>query len=143
MLDPAFFDGLNEWSTLGDALATSTWSESVSPDERYDVTITWKYRGHEMGKAELTVEPILDTDKYRLFWKGLTLDPEWQNQGVYTNLVDRFATSMPRFGVVEVIATPWDKEAERRLASRGFKWRGNVFVLDFGQVIAERHTEPS
>jgi hypothetical protein len=37
---------------------------------------------------------------------------------------------MPRYGIMEIVAAPADPQAERILASRGFKWDEYKFALD-------------
>jgi hypothetical protein len=128
--DTDFFEKLEAWLTLGDVLPGVDWSESPSPDERYNVLVEWRFRGRVVGNAQFVIEPVFDSDHYRLFWIGLRFIEEWQQKGLYTEIVKSLSNPLPSYNVVEVVAAPWDKEAERRLASQGFEWRDNRFVLD-------------
>lgn len=136
--DTDFFEKLEVKSSLGDVLAHVEWSESVSPDERYDVHIDWRFRGKLVGNGNYVIEPVVGTDKFRLYWIALQFAPEWQAKGLYTELVKLYANFMPIYDIAGVAATPWDKDAERRLASQGFAWDGHDFYLAF-----ENYTEPS
>jgi hypothetical protein len=137
--DTDFFDKLAQWSTLGDVHAHVEWAESPSPDERYDVTVTWRYRSSKVGEGRYVIEPVVGTDEYRLFWTSLAFIDEWQAKGLYTELVKLYASYMPAYHIAGVATVPWDKEAERRLASQGFEWVDHDFYLAF----AESHTEGS
>lgn len=129
--DSDFFDKLPEWMNIGeDVRIDLRWEESPSPDERYAVSATWQYQGEQIGDAQYVIEPIFGTDEFRLWWVSLRFDEAHQRQGYYTRLMDTFVTHMPVYGITEIVAVPWDKDSEKALASRGFKWRGNVFVAD-------------
>jgi hypothetical protein len=130
-MDLELFDKLPEWLTIGDVLAYVEWSESPTPDERYDVKVEWKFRGEPVGEASIIIEPIFETDEFRFFWRGLRFIDEWQKKGLYSEIVKQLPPKALKYGIVETVAAPWDKEAERRLASQGFEWRGFEFVLDF------------
>lgn len=134
--DTDFFTRLEEWCTLGDVLPKVAWFESVSPDERYEVLIEWRFRGKSVGTGQFIIEPIIEQPgKFRLYWISLQFVEEWQAKGLYTTIVNVFASNMMRYGVIEVVATPTDKIAEQRLAAGGFEWRGHSFVLDFQKVV--------
>lgn len=133
--DTDMFDKLEGWLTMGDVLPTVDWHESVSPDERYEVNVLWRFRNARVGEAQFFIEPILNSDEYRIYWVNLRFIEEWQNKGLYADIVGQLPAGMLPYGVVEVYATPWDKEAERRLAAEGFEWRGTEFVLDFRKVV--------
>lgn len=142
--DTDFFTKLEQWSTLGDVLPEVVWVESASPDERYEVAILWRFRGQAVGKASFVIEPILGSDDFRLFWIDLQFASDWQGKGLFTTIVETYATHMLSYGVVETVATPMDHEAERRLATQGFEWRGPQFVLDFLKVVDRlSHSQPS
>lgn len=127
--DTDFFDKLEQWVTIGDVLPTVTWQEAVGPDERYEVHIVWKFRDKQVGIADIIIEPLLD-DTFRFYWVYLSFADEWQNKGLYSTLIEQLPPNLLKYGIVEIVATPQDKEAERRLASKGFQWRGPLFVLD-------------
>lgn len=132
--DTDFFDKLAKFSEVGaDVLCVVEHQESVSPDERYDVNLTWKFRGSVMGRSKYIIEPI--GDEYQLFWLHLEFVQEWQNKGLYTTLVKNYSVSLPPYGIVRVVAMPEDKEAESRLASQGFAWVGHEFALDLRKPI--------
>lgn len=118
----------------GDVHASLTWSESVSPDERYDVLIEWRFRGDLVGSGHYVIEPVLNTDDYRLYWIALSFIDDWQDKGLYTTLVGRYRM-LAQYGIKTISATPLDKEAERRLASQGFEWVEHEFVLDLTKPV--------
>ena len=135
MLDHDLFKHLEEWSSLGDVLATVTWEELPSPDERYSVTLEWRFRSEHVGNGHFIIHPVeLDEKHMRLYWDGLVFTDEWQGKGIYSNLVKQYAPRMLPYGVIGVVTTPWNAEAESRLASQGFEWVGHEFVLDFAKV---------
>lgn len=134
MINPDLFKHLEEWTSIGDVLATVTWREIPGPDERYDVDIVWRFRGDKIGTGHYVILPVFGTDEHRLYWDGLVFVPEWQGKDLYTNLVKSYAERMQPYGIVGVVAAPQDTEAERRLASQGFVWDGTEFVLDFSTV---------
>jgi hypothetical protein len=143
--DTDFFTQLERWSTLGDVLPSVHWVESVSPDERYEIAIEWKFRSKTVGTAYFIIEPIIeDPGHFRLYWVSLQFTEDWQAKGLYTTIVNSFSPNMLRYGVIECVATPTDKIAEARLAAGGFEWRGQSFVLDF-QKVTDRlsHLRPS
>jgi hypothetical protein len=133
MLDLSLFDHLEDWCTLGDYHAQATWDESPTPDVRYNVRVDWRFRGKLVGYGDFVIEPIpnVTDERYRIYWFGLQFADDAQQQGIYSNLVDKFTIGMPKYNVHQVIATPTSKEAERRLSARGFAWDGTDFVLAF------------
>jgi hypothetical protein len=136
--DTDFFDKLPELSNVGgDVHAEVEWSESPSPDERYQIKMRWTFRGKTVGGASYVIEPILGTDEFRLYWITLEFVDDWQNKGLYKTLVRNYAGVVNEYGITEIIAQPLDMEAERRLASMGFAWRGNFFSLDLTHPVAE------
>lgn len=134
--DTDLFDKLLELSNVGgDVHAELTWSESVSPDERYDVSILWRYRSDTVGLANYVIEPVLNTDgEYRLYWIALQFNDDWQDKGLYTTLVNQYRV-LPQYGIKTIAATPWTKEAETRLASQGFEWVDHEFILDLTKAV--------
>jgi hypothetical protein len=130
--DTDFFTNLETPLTIGDVLPTVVWSESVSPDERYLVTIVWRFRGDKVGEGTFVIEPILDSEQFRVYWVHLGFIEDWQAKGLYSTIVEQLSPYLYSHGIVEVWATPWNKEAEGVLASRGFAWRGPEFVLILG-----------
>lgn len=128
--DTDLFERLADLSNVGGDVSCSVeWAESPSPDERYDVNLTWAYRHKTVGTGHYIIEPKFNSDEFRLFWVHLEFIEDWQDKGLYTTLVKSYA-ALPAYGITEVVATPWDKEAERRLSSEGFAWVGHEFVLD-------------
>lgn len=133
--DTDLFDKLPELSNVGgDVHATVQWTESVSPDERYEITLIWRFRGKIVGDGWYVIEPIVNSDKFRLYWVNLRFIEEWQDKGLYTTLVKNLRT-LPAYGINTIAATPADKDAEARLASQGFRWIGHEFVLDLTEPV--------
>lgn len=129
--DSDFFERLEGWMNIGeDVRVILKWEESPSPDERYAVNIEWRYQGEQLGLANYVIEPILGTDELRVVWINLNFAERFQRQGFYTTLINACIDNMPRYGVTEIQTAPLNKDAETALASRGFKWRNNVFVAD-------------
>ncbi len=128
--DTDLFTQLEKWLTIGDVLPTVKWEEAPSPDERYTVGVTWKFRSERVGEATFIIEPVFGTDDFRLFWLHLAFKDDWQNKGLYSTIVEQMSKPLLRYGIIETVANPTDKEAERRLASQGFAWVGNAFTLD-------------
>lgn len=128
--DTDLFDKLPELSNVGgDVHATVEWTESVSPDERYEVLVSWRFRGELVGAAKYVIEPVFGTEAFKLYWVHLEFKEEWQDKGLYSTLVKNYRL-LPTYGINTIVASPSNKEAERRLASAGFGWVGPEFVLD-------------
>jgi hypothetical protein len=129
--DTDFFDKLAQFSTVGeDVPVTIEWEESPSADERYSITMQWRFRKEKVGEAYYVIEPIFGTDELRLFWINLEFIEDWQDKGLYSTLVKNYKADLPRYGITEVVTVLGTKESERRLASQGFAWVGDQFVLD-------------
>jgi RimJ/RimL family protein N-acetyltransferase len=130
MLDTGLFDNFAEWVTMGDVQATVDWHETPSMDERYTIRIDWRYASKIVGYANIIIEPIFGTDEFRLLWEDLRWVEDWQRKGLYTELVQTMLAHLPRYGIMEIVAAPASPDAERILASRGFKWVAHNFTLD-------------
>lgn len=128
--DTDFFKRFEALSTLGDVHAQVEWEESPSPDERYQVIITWRFRSKRVGEASIVIEPVLGTDEFRLFWVWLSWEEDWRDKGLYSELLKSYVGELPTYGVTSIVASPRDKQAETILASQGFEWVGHEFVAD-------------
>jgi hypothetical protein len=138
--DTDFFDKLPEWTTLGgDVAVTVEWEEAAGPDERYDIALTWHYKRQRLGDARFSIEQRFDPDTqqpfYRVFWQHLEFADNFQDKGFYATLMAGVRANLPRYGISEVQAAPLSKEAERRLITQGFEWRGHEFVVDLTRPV--------
>lgn len=136
--DTDFFTELAKWSTLGDVHAQVEWREEVSPDERYVVEISWRYRSRLVGSSKIGIHPILNTDEFEVFWVNIEFTDEWRDKNLYSELVKAYMDHMPDYGITRFIGAPSDKTAEGIYKATGFEWTGTAFALDLkGEKVQE------
>lgn len=127
--DTDFFKQFPGWSSIGDVHARVEWSESPTPDERYTVFTTWRFRSKIIGSSEIIIEPVLNTDEFRVLWINIEFVSEWRDKGLYSLLVQAYMDNMPAYGVTSFVGAPVDKTAEAIYKATGFEWEGFSFVL--------------
>lgn len=132
------FDKLDDWLSVSDVQATTTCAATPSPDERYSLDIVWRFRSKQIGHASVIIEPVFGTDEFRFLWVILEWVEDWQNKGLYSELVEALTDKLPAYGVTSFVAAPRDSTAEAILASAGFEWVDNSFKLDLeGERVKE------
>lgn len=128
--DTDFFEKLPGWLAIGDVHVQIQWEESPGLDERYDVGLTYRFRGKAIGHANLIIAPVVGVDEYMINWGSLEFVEEWQDKGLFSQTLAAWVDNGPRYGVTSIMAGPRDKEVEAIFAASGFEWGPRGFVVD-------------
>lgn len=128
--DTDFFDKLPEWSSVGDVQASIKWEESPSPDERYTVSVEFRFRSKLAGWAQFVIEPIFGTDAFNVLWLDIEFTEEWRDKRLYSLWLSKWIEIAPRYNIVQFIGPPRNKTAETIYKASGFEWKPTGLTLD-------------